>query len=68
MFSRSFASLWMTEWGGLWMTEGGRYYLIPGDGGFTILEIDELVGAVVIIRTEGEADEALGFFVVWNAL
>ena len=45
----------------------GSHNLITGDGGFAVLEIDELVGAVVEVRTEGEADEVLGLLALRNA-
>ena len=46
----------------------GIVYFITGDGGFAVLEIDELVGAIVEVGTEGEADEALGLLALRNSL
>ena len=40
---------------------------IAGNRGFAILEIDELVGAVVVVGTHGEADEAFGGLALRNA-
>ena len=36
----------------------GTQYLVPGDGILSVLEIDQLQGAVVVVRTEGQTDVA----------
>ena len=41
---------------------------ISGNRGFAILEIDELEGAVVVVGTHGEADEAFGGHALRNTL
>ena len=40
----------------------GTQYLVTGDGILSVLEIDQLQGAVVVVRTEGQTDVA--FFVM----